>query len=111
MHCVTALYPSQEGGTFDFDYYLETHIPLTLGFVGDNLIRWEVHRGTGKAAYVCRTSFWVHSLERFQQMLAAHQETIFGDVPNYTNLKPELQVEEVMGSGAVEGHPAGRSGR
>jgi len=110
MHCVTALYLAQEGSRFDFDYYLETHIPLATDFVGDNLIRWEVHRGTDEASYVCRTSFWIHSLERFQQMLAEHQETIFADLPNYTNLKPELHVEAVMGSGAVESHPAGRSG-
>ena len=35
------------------------------------------------------------SVEAFQQSFGPHAETIMGDIPNYTNTQPTIQVSEV----------------
>jgi uncharacterized protein (TIGR02118 family) len=36
------------------------------------------------------------SLESFQEAVDAHGEEIFGDIPNFTDLTPTVQVSEVL---------------
>jgi uncharacterized protein (TIGR02118 family) len=35
------------------------------------------------------------SVEAFQQSFGPHAETIVGDIPNYTNTQPTIQLSEV----------------
>jgi len=37
------------------------------------------------------------SVEAFQTAFGPHSETIMGDIPNYTDLQPIIQVSEVKG--------------
>ena len=53
--CVTVVYPNQDGSKFDFDYYMQKHIPWVASLVGSKI---EVRRGISSAAgsaapYVC----------------------------------------------------------
>ena len=48
------------------------------------------------AAFVASCSLYVESLEAFQAGMAAHGKAIMSDVPNYTNLKPQIEVTEVV---------------
>jgi uncharacterized protein (TIGR02118 family) len=88
---------------FDLDYYLGTHIPLVRS-------RWEpmglknlsVLRGKGSPAgdtplypVVALLSF--ESLDQFQGAVQQHGKEVMGDIPNFTDAKPVLQVFESVG--------------
>lgn len=101
MFCVSVAYPQKDGGTFNFEYYTKTHVPLVARLVGANAVKAEVRKGVaspdGSApAFVCLANFWIKSVQEFQATLAAHGKEIMGDTPNFTNIQPILQVDEVL---------------
>jgi uncharacterized protein (TIGR02118 family) len=98
MHYVTVMYPNQEGLRFDFDYYMSKHIPMVVRLLAS---RVEVCKGiatpTGApAGLVCTARIQVNSLEQFQAAMAQHGAQIMGDIPNYTNAQPTVQIDEVL---------------
>jgi uncharacterized protein (TIGR02118 family) len=96
------LYPSHDGMRFDFDYYLGHHIPMVkqrltpfgLGAV-------TVDRGIGalppaiSPPYVCVCSLEFGSVQDMQRGLEEHGAEIMGDIQNYTDVHPVIQVSEV----------------
>ena len=98
---VNVMYPKQDGGSFDYDYYLNTHMSLVGERWADGLRGMEVYRGlsgAGGAAetYVTIANLKFDSVEAFQQALEAHAQEIMGDIPNFTNIDPVIQVEEQL---------------
>ena len=100
---VSVYYPNESGKRFDFDYYSKPHMKL----VGDRLkdfgfVRSEVDKGLaggapGSAApYVCVGHVYVNSVEQFQKGMGAHGGEIMGDIPNYTNISPTIQISEIV---------------
>ncbi|BCG26901.1 hypothetical protein TUM18999_50920 [Pseudomonas tohonis] len=101
MYCLFVAYPNNEGGTFDFDYYLKTHIPMVSEMLGDNLVRVEVRKGLasgdGSAApFLCLANIWIKSIDSLQATLRKNGQAINEDIPRYTNIAPLLQVDEVL---------------
>lgn len=101
MYCVSVAYAREEGCTFDFDYYVNNHVPMVAGFLGDNLIKHEVRKGVAAldgsdAPFVCQASFWIQDVPRLQTVLEERGEQILGDIAHFTNLHPSLQVDEVL---------------
>lgn len=101
MYSVTVLYPNTPGSHFDFAYYRDRHVPMMLHLLGDNVITHELRRGLrqldGSAApYQCVLNTRVHCLERFAAVMQEHAEQALGDVPNYTNVSPLIQLDEVL---------------
>ena len=102
MICVTALYRNTEGKHFDFDYYVNTHMPLAKERLSEfGLQKVEVLKGSeapdgGPAPYVCIGLVEFSSLEGLKQGLEEHMEELLADVPNYTNIEPEIQINEVV---------------
>jgi uncharacterized protein (TIGR02118 family) len=102
MFCVTVAYPRKDDGRFDFDYYTGKHIPMVMSRLGATGVRAEVRRGVGSPdgsapSFVCTASVWITSVEGLNATLAQHGQEIMGDIPNYTNLQPIIQVDEVLG--------------
>ena len=102
MYCISIAYPKKDGGTFDFDYYAKKHIPMVTGLLGANADRAEVRKGVASpdgsaASFVCLANIWIKSVDEFQATLAKHGKEIMGDIPNFTNIQPILQVDEVVG--------------
>ncbi len=98
---VNVLYPKQEGGEFNYEYYLQTHIPLVKERLGDALKGIEVYKGlsgAGDAAetYVTSASLMLDSVEAFGSSFGPHAEEIMGDIPNFTNIEPVVQIEEQL---------------
>ena len=98
MKHVTVIYPSKHGAKFDFEYYLSKHIPMVAGLLG---ARIEVSRGIGTPdgtplAFLCAARICIHSVEEYAAALDKHGAKILGDVPNYTNITPIVQLEEVI---------------
>ena len=101
MFCVTVLYPNQADGHFDFAYYRDRHIPMMLDLLGDNVLSTELRRGIqavdgAKAPYLCLLNTHIRSPERFAQVMAEHSDRVLGDIPNYTNLQPIIQIDEIL---------------
>ena len=98
---VNVMYPKQDDGTFDYDYYLETHMPLVKDRWKDVVRSVEVYKGLSGAggaaeSYVTIANLKFDSVEAFQQALEAHAQEIMGDIPNFTNIDPVIQIEEQL---------------
>ena len=98
---VSVFYPNGSGGTFDMRYYLNKHIPMVQQKLGTALKGVSVEHGLGggqpgsPAAYLAMGHLIFDSVEAFQQAWGPHADAIVGDVPNYTNTQPTIQVSEV----------------
>jgi uncharacterized protein (TIGR02118 family) len=94
---VTVIYPNKPGSKFDFDYYTQKHVPWVAGLVGKSI---EVRRGISSAAgepppYVCIATIGANVAE-FQTVFERHSAEILADVPNYTNIEPIVQFDEIL---------------
>jgi len=98
---VSVFYPNEDGKRFDMDYYVNKHIPLVRDRLGAACKNAAVEAGLGgampgsPATYVAMGHLWFDSVESFQQSFAPHAQEIMGDIPNYTDLQPVIQVSEV----------------
>ena len=98
---VTVLYPHPQGRAFDMDYYCNKHIPMVQEILGDDLKGAAVEQGLSGAepgsspAYAAIGHLYFDSLEAFQNCFGPHAEAIMGDIPNYTDAQPVIQISEV----------------
>lgn len=101
MTKVTALYPNSDKKNFDVDYYCNKHVPMVSKLLGNALKHVEIEHGIGSvepgadAPFVAIGCLYFDSIEDFQSSFGANAETIMGDVPNYTNIEPMIQISEV----------------
>lgn len=101
MYCVTVLYPNQADGHFDFTYYRDKHLPMMLEMLGDNVVSMQLRRGMhavdgSPAPYLCLLNTHIRSPEQFAQVMTDNSTRVLGDIPNYTNLQPIIQIDEVL---------------
>jgi uncharacterized protein (TIGR02118 family) len=101
---ITVLYPNEPGKKFDHDYYKNKHMKMvTERLKPFGLIRTEVDKGMAGGApgspapYVAVGQVYFPSLEGFQKGMGQHGKEIMGDVPNYTNIQPQIQISEMIG--------------
>jgi uncharacterized protein (TIGR02118 family) len=97
-------YRAASGARFDFDYYLDRHVPLARRLLGGHaLVKLEVDRGvSGEEAgsappFVCTAHLYFQSADAFYAAMAAVGDELGGDVPNYTDAEIETQVAEIVG--------------
>lgn len=99
---VSILYPNDEGKTFDMDYYSNKHMPMLAELFGDKLKKIEIDKGiSGRTPedpipYLAIGYLYFESLTTYRDSFAPHAETIRGDIPNYTNVRPTIQISEVI---------------
>lgn len=98
---VNILYPNKEGSRFDLDYYLHTHMPMSIERLGPTLRGVSVEHGASGAlpgtppAYIVMCHFLFDSVEAFMAAFLPHAEALQGDIPNYTDIAPTIQFSEV----------------
>jgi uncharacterized protein (TIGR02118 family) len=98
---VSVLYPNRPGAKFDMKYYCEKHIPMVQQKLGAACKRVAVEQGIGgaapgaPAAFIAMGHLYCDSAEAFQAAFAPHTEAIMGDIPNYTDIEPTIQISEV----------------
>ncbi len=98
---ISVLYPNNEGAKFDMAYYCQTHMPLVKRLLGAAVKDMAVDQGIGgfgpgtSAPYIAVGHLFFDSVEAFQTAFEPHAQAIMGDIPNYTNLQPTIQVSEV----------------
>ncbi|MEM9711621.1 MAG: EthD family reductase [Actinomycetota bacterium] len=89
MISVLIMYPKTDDSTFDMDYYVETHMPMLADALGDACQGWGAST-VSAGAWAAYGWAIVESQEAFDAAMAEHGAKIMGDVPNYTNVQPEL---------------------
>ena len=94
MISVVILYPKSDDSTFDMDYYTTKHMPMLAEAVGEACQGWGVSEPG--ANYHAVGWLMADSQEAFDAAMAQHGAAIIGDVPNYTNARPELIVGKVV---------------
>ena len=98
---VSVLYENAEGKKFDMAYYTGKHIPMVKQKLGAACRGVDVDQGLGgaqpgsKPAFVVMAHLRFDSVEAFQQAFGPHAATIMGDIPNYTDIQPVVQISEV----------------
>lgn len=98
---VSILYPNSTGIRFDMGYYLGKHMPLVREKSGAACKGLEVDRGVAggtpgaAATYVAMGHILYSSVEAFQAVFALHGQALLGDIPNFTNAQPVIQISEV----------------
>ncbi len=99
---VSIMYPFSEGARFDHAYYRDTHMPLVKARMGDKCLYYTVDKGLGGGApgappaYVGMCHIFATSLEDFQAGMGPHMAEIRGDIANYTDIAPIMQISEVV---------------
>ena len=99
---VSVLYPSGEGKHFNMDYYANKHVALVTGLLGDAIVGATVEKGLGgaapgeKAPFEAMGNLYFESMESFQNSFGPNAAAIMGDVPNFTNIEPRMQISEVV---------------
>lgn len=98
---VTVMYPKQEGGTFDYDYYLQSHVPLMKERLGEAIKQMDMFKGVGSVtgeaeAFVTIAHLWFDSVEDLQNSFGPHSREILADIPNFTNLQPTVQIDQQL---------------
>jgi uncharacterized protein (TIGR02118 family) len=98
---VSVFYPDEEGKRFDMEYYCNKHIPMVQQKLGGALKGEAVEQGLGGAEpgsrpiYVAMGHLYFDSVEAFQSAFGPNADSIMGDVPNYTDIQPTIQISEV----------------
>jgi len=99
---VSVLYPKTSDSHFDLDYYLNKHIPLVKERLTPlGLVRVGVDEGLGglasdqPASYADIGYLVFENIEDLQKGLAAHGAEIMSDIPNYTNVQPQIQINRI----------------
>ena len=98
---ITVLYPSGNGIKFDMNYYTSKHMPMVKQKCGPACKSIAADLGVGggqpgsPAPYVAIGYLTFDSVESFQTAFAPHAAEIMGDIPNYTNAQPVIQISDV----------------
>ena len=99
---VSVMYPNNPGARFDHGYYRDKHMPLVQARMGAHCRFYTVDKGLagggpGEAAtYVGMCHIYCDSVEAFQAGFGPHAAEIMGDIANYTDLTPVVQISEVV---------------
>lgn len=96
MISVHIMYPrTDDDSTFDMSYYADTHMPMLADAIGDACKGWGASSMSGGRWQAIGWAT-VDSKEAFDAAMAEHGAKIKGDIPNYTNVSPEMVIGEVV---------------
>lgn len=99
---VSVMYPNTSGARFDHAYYRDKHMPMVKSRMGANCKSYAVDKGLAGAApgipasYVAIGHLFCESVEAFQAGFGPHAQEIMGDIQNYTDISPVIQISEVV---------------
>jgi uncharacterized protein (TIGR02118 family) len=99
---VSVLYPN-EGGKFDFDYYIKKHIPLVHKLLKPyGLVKTEVDKSVGTPAggpsvpFIAVGHMIFDTMEGMQKGIQAHDPDLAADLVNFTDIQPKFQISEIL---------------
>ena len=95
------MYPNSADAKFDMEYYCNKHLIMVDELLGDALQGRTVDAGIAGGApgqppaFITMGHLMFESLEIFQQSFAPHAEKMMADIPNFTNIQPQIQISEI----------------
>ena len=98
---VSVMYPNASDAKFDMAYYLDRHMPMVRDLLGGDLKGVNVEQGLAggqpgaPATYTVLCHLTFDSVDAFQSAFDKHSAAILGDIPNYTNTQPTVQISQV----------------
>jgi uncharacterized protein (TIGR02118 family) len=98
---VSVFYPNGSDARFDMAYYLDRHMPMVRDLMGGALKGMNVEQGLAggqpgvAAPYIALGHLLFESVDEFQSAFDTHSAAILGDIPNYTNMQPTVQISQV----------------
>jgi len=103
MVSVTVLYPKTADSRFDLDYYLTTHTPLVrelltpMGLTGIDLEQGLAGGAPNTPpAYTLIGKLNFTTIEELQAALMTHGPALMGDIPNFTDVQPVMQISRSL---------------
>jgi uncharacterized protein (TIGR02118 family) len=96
------MYPNSADLKFDKDYYVNQHGQLLRDLLGDTILSSDINFGIAGASpeqpapYAVIANLTFESLESFHKSFGTNAEKILADLPNFTNVSPEVQISEVL---------------
>jgi uncharacterized protein (TIGR02118 family) len=99
---VSVMYPYTEGARFDHTYYREKHMPMVKARLGSACEYYTIEKGLGgrepgePPAFVAMCAFICGSADGYQTAIQKHAAEIRGDIANYTDITPVVQISEVV---------------
>ncbi len=98
---LSILYPKKDDETFDWDYYLNTHMPMSIRLQGEALKEVTITKGVDviegvPVVFVAITNMLFETVNSFIEAFTPHAEILQGDMKNYTNIQPVIQFSEVV---------------
>ncbi len=102
MITVSVIYAKNDGSRFDYDYYLKRHVPLVVSrWGGMGLVKAKLLKGSAALdgsgpgiELIALLSF--DSVDAVRVAMAAHGDEIVGDIANFTNVQPVIQMNEPL---------------
>lgn len=100
---VSVLYANESGKKFDLDYYKTKHMTMVAERLKSfGIVRCEVDKGIGTGApgapapFIAAGHIYFNALSDFQKGMQAHGPEFMKDVPNYTDIQPQIQISEIV---------------
>jgi uncharacterized protein (TIGR02118 family) len=100
---VSVLYPNSEGAAFDHTYFMETHAPMVAEQLGGRgLISAQMDKGISDSdpnqppPFIMIVHLTFNTVEDVHNAFTATGRQIMGDIPNYTNIRPQVQISEII---------------
>ncbi|MEZ5968301.1 MAG: EthD family reductase [Hyphomonas sp.] len=102
MFKLTIMYRLQPGQSFDVDYYINHHMPLSLRLQGDAVRSVLVEKGYSSdlpgtsCEYAVICHFTYETEQAFLDAFLPNAETLQGDIPKFTDSVPIIQFSNVL---------------
>jgi uncharacterized protein (TIGR02118 family) len=99
---VSVIYPNRPDVRFDHDYYRTKHLPLIKSRMGAGLKYYAIDKGlaggaaNAPATYVAACHLLCESVETYQSSFGPYAKEIHGDIRNFTDVTPIVQISEVV---------------
>jgi uncharacterized protein (TIGR02118 family) len=100
---VSVLYPNEDGKKFDHGYFTTTHLDLVQNLLTPaGLVKAEMEKGvsgadpSSPAPFVALVHLHFNSVDEVHAGFTTHGGAIMGDIANYTDIKPQIQISESL---------------
>ena len=101
---VTVSYPNEPGKKFDWDYFMGDHMAIVHRELDHRgMVRVEIDKGVSSAdpsapaPLTAAIHLIFNTVEEVHAAFIAAGRPVMGDVPNYTDIQPTIQISEMMG--------------
>ena len=98
---ISVLYPSTPDSRFNVEYYLNTHMAMSARLLGAAIKAITVEIGRGgetpgaPAPFAAICGFTCETVEDFMAAFTPVADQLQGDIPNYTNIVPVIQISDI----------------